>query len=48
MRRNGVFSEINEQLDLSTEKNLALTIGTLAEEKYYCTPIELINKIVET
>lgn len=45
MRRNGIFSEINEKLNITTNKNIAMVIFELSR-KYCCTPIELINKIV--
>jgi hypothetical protein len=45
MRRNGVFYEISVKIGLTTEKNQAMTIYNLSQ-KYNCTPIELINKVV--
>lgn len=45
MRKNGIFLEISRKLDLTSEKNQAMTIYNLAE-KFNCNPIELINKIV--
>lgn len=45
MRKNGIFAEISLKLDLTLEKNQAMTIFNLSE-KFKCTPIELINKIV--
>lgn len=46
MRRNGIFYEISERINLTNDGNQAMTICELAR-KYNCTPIELINKIVK-
>ena len=45
-KQNGLFVEIEQKLGLTNEKNRAMTIFNLSE-KYNCTPIELINKIVK-
>lgn len=46
IREHGLFMEIANILDLTTEKNQALSIFNLSE-KYNCTPIEFINKIAK-
>ena len=45
MKRNGVFYEIEEKLNLSSERNIAMILYNLSE-KYNCTPIELVTKIL--
>lgn len=45
-RLKGLFIEIEAVLGLTNEKNRALTIYNLAQ-KFGCTPIELINKVVK-
>lgn len=45
LKRNGVFVEIENKLGLTTEKNIAMTLYNLSE-KFNCTPIELIDKII--
>jgi len=45
MRKNGIFAEIRWKLDLTATRNQAMTIFNLSE-KFNCTPIQLINKIV--
>jgi hypothetical protein len=45
MRKNGIFAEIRWKLDLTATRNQAMTIFNLAE-KFNCTPLQLINKIV--
>lgn len=44
-RLNGLFVEIEAKIGLTSEKNRAMTIFNLAE-KFNCTPIQFINKIV--
>ncbi len=46
MRRNGIFYEIMEKLNITSTRNQAMTICELSN-KYNCTPIELINKIIK-
>ena len=46
MRKNGIFAEIRWKLDLTAIRNQAMTIHNLSE-KFNCTPIELINKIIK-
>lgn len=46
MRKNGIFAEIRWKLDLTDIRNQAMTIHNLSE-KFNCTPIELINKIIK-
>lgn len=43
-KRSGLFVEIENKLNLTAERNKAMTIYNLSK-KYNCTPIELINKI---
>lgn len=45
LRKNGIFFEIEKTIGLTTTKNIAMTLANLSE-KFNCTPIELINKIV--
>jgi hypothetical protein len=45
-RKNGLFVEAENKTRLTNEKNRAMIIFNLAE-KFNCTPIELINKIVK-
>lgn len=45
LKENGVFLEIERCTRLTTTRNLAMTIYNLAE-KFNCTPIELINKVI--
>lgn len=45
MRKNGIFAEIRWKLDLTATRNQAMTIFNISE-KFNCTPIQLINKIV--
>ena len=40
---SGLLLEISEKLDLTTQKNQAMTICNLAQ-KYNCTPVQLIDK----
>lgn len=44
MKKNGIFVEFENKLNLTTERNRAMIIYNLAQ-KYNCTPIEFINKI---
>lgn len=44
IKRKGLLVAIKEELGITTEKNIAMTIQNLAE-KYNCTPIQFINKI---
>lgn len=46
LRQNGIFFEIENIIGLTTTKNQAMTLYNLSE-KFNCTPIELINKIVK-
>ena len=46
MRKNGIFAEIEMKIGLTTTRNQAMTIRNLSE-KFNCSPIELINKIVK-
>jgi len=46
MKENGLFFEIERKIGLTTTRNRAMTINNLSE-KFNCTPIELINKIVK-
>lgn len=46
VKKNGLFKEIYNILNLTNTKNLALTIFNLSE-KFNCTPIEFINKIAK-
>jgi len=43
-RENGLFVEIENRINLTTEKNIAMTIKELSD-RFNCTPIEFINKI---
>ena len=45
LKENGVWLEIERIIGLTTTKNRAMTLNNLSE-KFNCTPIELINKIV--
>lgn len=45
LRENGLFSEIERKIGLTTTKNRAMIINNLSE-KFNCNPIEFINKIV--
>ena len=45
LRENGVWFEIERIIGLTTTKNRAMTLNNLSE-KFNCTPIELISKIV--
>jgi hypothetical protein len=45
LRENGLFFEIERKIGLTTTKNRAMTLNNLSE-KFNCTPIDLINKIV--
>jgi len=44
-KTKGLFVEIENKIGLTTGRNEAMTIYNLSE-KYKCTPIEFINKIV--
>jgi hypothetical protein len=44
-KQKGLFVEIENKLNFTNETNRAMTIYNLAE-KYNCTPIEFINKLV--
>lgn len=46
IKKNGLFMEICNILDLTNIKNQALSIFNLSE-KFNCTPIEFINKIAK-
>jgi hypothetical protein len=46
VKENGLFFEIERKIGLTTIKNRAMTINNLSE-KFNCTPIEFINKIVK-
>ena len=45
LKENGVLLEIERIIGLTTTRNRAMTLNNLSE-KFNCTPIELINKIV--
>ena len=45
-RKNGLFAEIENETNLTTERNIAICIYNLSQ-KYNCTPIEFINKIAK-
>lgn len=45
-RKAGLFTEIENKLNLTAERNQAMCIHNLSE-KYNCTPIDFINKITK-
>lgn len=45
IKKNGLFLEIEKVLGLTNESNIAMVIYNLSQ-KFNCTPINLINKIV--
>lgn len=46
MRKNGIFWEIADKIFLTATRNQTMTLYNLSC-KYFCTPIELINKILK-
>ena len=45
MKKNGLLSEIEAELSITSNKNIAMVIHKLSEREK-CTPVEFINKIV--